>query len=267
MNTTTQPAELPATNQFRKKPVVIEAIQWDGTESGIQRIKACFPAMNTVAKTGHLKRDEVTYWRIETLEGGHVVSNGDWVIKGIKGEFYPCKPDIFAATYESAAALAPTGAALSDEQLTEAGRAWVFSVSTGNGPDFAAMRAALTASAAQQDACQTCGSDCNERDELVKAEREIERLRAAQTAVVPTREDLIAALTFYAERGHFGISDEDAWDTVSGEPQNYWCDEAGTATVEDGTLAKLTLAGEMTAEHFAALNAEDATPSTGESQG
>ena len=88
--------------KFRKKPVVIEAIQWDGTESGIQKIKAKFPALQTLAKTGHLKRDEVTLWRIGTLEGGHDVSKGDFIIKGIKGEFYPCKPDIFAATYEEA---------------------------------------------------------------------------------------------------------------------------------------------------------------------
>lgn len=41
---------------------------------------------------------------IETLEGGHLVTPGDWIIKGVKGEFYPCKPDIFAATYEPAEA-------------------------------------------------------------------------------------------------------------------------------------------------------------------
>jgi hypothetical protein len=52
------------------------------------------------------------------------------------------------------------------------------------------------------------------------------------------------ALQFYAEQRHFAIADEDAWDTVSGEPQNFWCDEAGTATVEDGSVAKAALAGE-----------------------
>lgn len=54
-------------------------------------------------------------------------------------------------------------------------------------------------------------------------------------------ERLRAALKFYAEGDHFNF-DGDAWDTVSGEPQNFWCDEAGTATVEDGTIAKLMLA-------------------------
>jgi len=52
------------------------------------------------------------------------------------------------------------------------------------------------------------------------------------------------ALKFYAEGDHFNF-DSDAWDTVSGEPQNFWCDEAGTATVEDGTIAKLAIDAEM----------------------
>lgn len=58
------------------------------------------------------------------------------------------------------------------------------------------------------------------------------------------------ALRFYAEGHHFALADPDAWDTVSGEPQNFQCDEAGTATVEDGTMAKMALqelAGENTA--------------------
>ncbi|MDR6887833.1 MULTISPECIES: hypothetical protein [Variovorax] len=51
------------------------------------------------------------------------------------------------------------------------------------------------------------------------------------------------ALQFYADRSHFNIAEEDAWDTVSGEPSNFWCDEAGTATVEDGTVAAMALRG------------------------
>ncbi len=50
------------------------------------------------------------------------------------------------------------------------------------------------------------------------------------------------ALQFYADKGHFNLADEDAWDTVSGEPPNFWCDEAGTATIEDGYIARFTLA-------------------------
>ena len=57
-------------------------------------------------------------------------------------------------------------------------------------------------------------------------------------------ERLRDALKFYAEGDHFNF-DGDAWDTVSGEPQNFWCDDAGTATVEDGTIAKLALNADM----------------------
>jgi len=53
-----------------------------------------------------------------------------------------------------------------------------------------------------------------------------------------------SALKFYADRCHFMLSNEDAWDTVSGEPGNFWCDEEGTATVEDGTVAARALAGD-----------------------
>jgi hypothetical protein len=51
------------------------------------------------------------------------------------------------------------------------------------------------------------------------------------------------ALRFYADMEHFLISDDTAWDTVSGEPPNWWCDEAGTATIEDGSFAKAVLEG------------------------
>lgn len=67
------------------------------------------------------------------------------------------------------------------------------------------------------------------RETLVQQlQREIARLRRA--------------LKFYAHKGHFMLSDEGAWDTVSDEPQNLWCDLAGTATVEDGFFARAALA-------------------------
>ncbi|MDQ2822763.1 MAG: hypothetical protein M3Y65_20690 [Pseudomonadota bacterium] len=56
--------------------------------------------------------------------------------------------------------------------------------------------------------------------------------------------NLEAALRYYADGNHFVLADPDAWDTVSGEPVNFQCDEAGTATVEDGSIAKMVLAGE-----------------------
>lgn len=65
---------------------------------------------------------------------------------------------------------------------------------------------------------------------------------AAQQAE-PVAPSIVAALRFYAQRHHFALSDPSAWDTVSGEPPNYWCDEAGTATVEDGSIAKIALEG------------------------
>lgn len=67
-------------------------------------------------------------------------------------------------------------------------------------------------------------------------------------------ERLRAALKFYADGYHFNLSDDTAWDTVSGEPQNWWCDEAGTATVEDGSIAAMTLRGELTAAQIQALD-------------
>ncbi|WP_164964273.1 hypothetical protein [Rubrivivax sp. JA1026] len=79
----------------------------------------------------------------------------------------------------------------------------------------------------------------------------------------PTRDDLIAALSFYAKGEHFVMSDSGAWDTVSGEPQNWYCDEAGTAMVEDGTIASRTLDGQLTAQDIAAMDDEDGS-ATGE---
>lgn len=79
---------------------------------------------------------------------------------------------------------------------------------------------------------------------LIQAIRDLERANRQLQAEQPTQiKDLRKALQFYADGHHFIKSDGDAWDTVSGEPQNYWCDEAGTATVEDGSIAKLALAG------------------------
>ena len=116
---------------YRKKPVVIEAHQWfkngdhpedysdfkPGLEQGELRLfsgeerKANgwegsivryyrhpdVPGTDECSQCG--KTFHVHGW-IDTLEGGHIVCPGDWIIKGVKGEYYPCKPDIFEATYE-----------------------------------------------------------------------------------------------------------------------------------------------------------------------
>ncbi len=59
-------------------------------------------------------------------------------------------------------------------------------------------------------------------------------------------ENLRLALKWYADVLHFMMCTPEAWDTVSGEPQNWWCDEAGTAMVEEGRNAKLVLRGQLT---------------------
>jgi hypothetical protein len=66
--------------------------------------------------------------------------------------------------------------------------------------------------------------------------------------------NLRLALKWYADGEHFAKTDSNAWDTVSGEPQNWWCDEAGAGMVEDGTLAAKVLAGELTG---AQMHADD----------
>lgn len=108
--------------KYRKKPVVIEATQWfkngDHPEddvwrrfedSGLKPFQARegkivryfrhpeIPGTQKCSKCGKTMHEHG--W-IDTLEDGHNVCPGDWIIKGVKGEFYPCKPDIFEATYE-----------------------------------------------------------------------------------------------------------------------------------------------------------------------
>jgi hypothetical protein len=79
--------------KYRKKPVVIEAIQWTG--------KNCAEIANFVDDSIPVIMFDKPLTVI-TLEGQHKASINDWIIKGVKGEFYPCKPDIFAATYDPA---------------------------------------------------------------------------------------------------------------------------------------------------------------------
>ena len=81
--------------KYRKKPVVIEAIQFTGTDENIKNIQTFAPGIVLC----NLKWRGL-YFLIETLEGNHRADIGDWIIKGVKGEFYPCKPDIFEMTYD-----------------------------------------------------------------------------------------------------------------------------------------------------------------------
>jgi hypothetical protein len=88
--------------KYRKKPVVVEAEQW-----------APYKVSDFLSQAKLTPIDSDTDWRCQgcgnratlhmncpTLEGWHIVCPGDYIIKGIKGEFYPCKPDIFEMTYE-----------------------------------------------------------------------------------------------------------------------------------------------------------------------
>jgi len=108
--------------RFKKKPVIIEATQWfkngDHPQDGHPWVS------NTEGDPVPVEGKVVRYFRspqvkgdktcamcnnifhdhgwVDTLEGGHIVCLGDWIITGVKGEHYPCKPDIFAMTYEPA---------------------------------------------------------------------------------------------------------------------------------------------------------------------
>lgn len=75
--------------KFRKKPVTIEAIQWNGEN---------LSEINEFTKNEVENHESVLI--IPTLEGDMYASLNDYIIKGVKGEFYPCKPNIFLATYE-----------------------------------------------------------------------------------------------------------------------------------------------------------------------
>lgn len=95
--------------RYRKKPVEIEAMRWDGTAEGAT------PIINWVLSGGGTARYHEAHMAvfsdgeerlypgdidIDTLEGTMRTNPGDWVIRGVKGEHYPCKPDIFEETYE-----------------------------------------------------------------------------------------------------------------------------------------------------------------------
>ena len=78
--------------KYRKKPVVIDAIQWSG-----DNIEDIASFMNWRM----FEHDKLNGLVILTLEGRHSASVGDFIIKGVAGEFYPCKPEIFNATYDA----------------------------------------------------------------------------------------------------------------------------------------------------------------------
>lgn len=86
--------------KYRKKPVVIEAFQYDGDMVNCHGIPYVPDWAFAALGDGTMYYDGQGELCIKTLEGDHYVSPGDYVIRGVKGELYPCKPDIFKMTYE-----------------------------------------------------------------------------------------------------------------------------------------------------------------------
>lgn len=95
--------------KYQKKPVVIEALQYTGGEQNVIALTDWINGVDS-STNYHLVAPQIMREveaaggiPIKTLEGTMIAQQGDWIIKGIKGEFYPCKPDIFSATYDSVA--------------------------------------------------------------------------------------------------------------------------------------------------------------------
>lgn len=81
---------------YMKRPVIVQAVQWDGTN--FDEVKEL--DQPDVRRVGTTVVDGVTKLRIATLEGVMTASIGDWVIRGVRNELYLCKPDTFAETYD-----------------------------------------------------------------------------------------------------------------------------------------------------------------------
>lgn len=84
--------------KFRKLPIVIDALQFDGTDDNYKMIQLWSGGRAYIRGTKLEPKDREM--EIQTLEGYMRARCGDWIIRGPKGEYYPCKPDIFEMTYE-----------------------------------------------------------------------------------------------------------------------------------------------------------------------
>ena len=94
--------------KYRKKPVVVEAFKWTGGPDQTEDPEWIVSALKkgSILLTENTARfiqlrDKIIGMEIMTLEGRHTARPGDYIIQGVKGELYPCKPDIFEMTYES----------------------------------------------------------------------------------------------------------------------------------------------------------------------
>jgi len=106
MTTTDPTEETTMVQRFRKRPVVIEAMRLTEHNAGAVTAWVVSGGHKAVMRGGPRGGSRGATVTIKTLEGDHLASVGDYVIRGVQGEFYPCKPDIFEATYE------PVGGAL-----------------------------------------------------------------------------------------------------------------------------------------------------------
>ena len=84
--------------KYRKKPVIIDAVQWNGTNQDEIVILNKDSGRDLMFEDDFIEDKPVVL--IKTLEGEMRADKGDWIIRGVNGELYPCKPDIFEKTYE-----------------------------------------------------------------------------------------------------------------------------------------------------------------------
>jgi len=99
--------------EYRKKPVVIKAVQYDGNFRCLD-IFGISEVWNFIVSKDEEGNQCI---KISTLEGEMTASKGDYIIRGVKGEFYPCKPDIFEMTYELASTSSQTERMYSEEEV------------------------------------------------------------------------------------------------------------------------------------------------------
>lgn len=88
------------TDRYRKKPVEVEAMQWTGGADVASHVIDWIIANGGTARYVGYESGWPEHINVDTLEGTMHADVGDWIIRGVKDEHYPCKPDIFAATYE-----------------------------------------------------------------------------------------------------------------------------------------------------------------------
>jgi hypothetical protein len=95
--------ETSTAGRYRKKPVVIDAVRWTGRNIKAVLSLVDFEKLPSDGQYVHPGIGEVATGELQipTLEGVMTAQPGDWIIRGVKGEVYPCKPDIFEATYEA----------------------------------------------------------------------------------------------------------------------------------------------------------------------